>query len=306
MDQATIIPLSQEENILNELLTLEQARKKLVKLLARAEANAWDVGDLLNSIENRGLVRSEGFGKTRTWLEAKVPEADGKTSALYVYAEVAAHYTKEQTELWGVIKLSRLMIHDRETDGHRIPGDPADRDIQLIQEDGSTRVKKFRDCTCRELHLSTQRRKNAQKGPDQARVKPSKGEQTSHQSVEVPVRSVRKSLVALGLGILLIAGAEYLPTTFLNGWLFLFGTVLTLGSVGMLLRHWRVWWDRLLSAVKDGSAIDFLKEQIAKARRQTQKVVATIRRQLPKKDHATSVETKPSEETTAPIDKKAA
>src|SRR5262249_5917545 len=123
MEPVTINPLSQKENIPNESLTLEQAEEKMNDLLLRRESNAWEIGDLLNTIERRGLAQSQGYGKTRAWLEAKVPRAQGKTSALYRYADVAANYTKEQTNLWGTAKLNELIVHDRKTEGRPVPSD---------------------------------------------------------------------------------------------------------------------------------------------------------------------------------------
>jgi hypothetical protein len=74
----------------------------------------------------------------------------------------------------------------------------------------------------------------------------------------------------------------------------------------MLLRHWRVWRDRLFSAAKDGKALDFLKEQVAKVRRQTQKAATAIHRRVSRKHDTTVVATTPSDEPPAPIEKKAA
>jgi len=46
------------------------------------------------------------------------------------------------------------MIHDVETRDLVRRGDPTEREVQLVQADGSLLVKKFRDCTCRQLRLS--------------------------------------------------------------------------------------------------------------------------------------------------------
>ena len=139
-------------------LTLEYARERLRVLLAGGERNAWEIGDLLNRIEKSGLVLATGYRRTRTWLQAQVPQAKDKASTLYRYANVASQYSKADIDRWGVAKLYCLMIHDEETQKVTPLRDPAERDVQLLQPDGSILVKKFRDCTCRELRLS-QRRK---------------------------------------------------------------------------------------------------------------------------------------------------
>src|SRR5216683_3857365 len=202
MEQVNAVPFTEQNTDPYPSLTLAQAGKRIRELLLNAEFNAWDIGDLLNTIEKRGLARSEGYGKTRRWLEAEVPEAEGKTNALYRYANVASHYTKEQVELWGVSKLDFLTTHDRETLGHAVAGDPGEREVQLLQQDGSTLVKKFRDCSCRELRLSNQLRKKAPKDPDQAATPRPQDE----------VHSIRKSLAVLVLGILVTGISGLLPS----------------------------------------------------------------------------------------------
>ena len=155
-------------------LTLEHARERLRFLLAGGERNAWEIGDLLNKIEKSGLVQEAAYKRTRTWLEANVPEAKDKVSSLYRYAHVAVRYSQADVDEWGVAKLYCLMIHDGETRDLVRRGDPAEREVQLVQANGSLLVKKFRDCTCRDLRLS-QRYKTA----------PSEGEASPLQSLEV-------------------------------------------------------------------------------------------------------------------------
>ncbi len=99
---------------MEQVNTLEQARERMIRLLSEAESNSWEIGDLLNQVENQGLARRKGYGKTRTWLEAEVPGAAGKTTTLYRYAAVAAVYTKQHVELWGISKLELLMAHDQD------------------------------------------------------------------------------------------------------------------------------------------------------------------------------------------------
>jgi hypothetical protein len=196
---------------------------------------------LLNTIVKRGLARKAGYRGTRTWLLAKVPEAEGKDTALYRYAHVAAGYTKEQVELWGVNKLDALSIHDYTIRRRGDSQDPGEREIQLLQADGSTLTKKFRDCTCRELQLSNQLRRKSAKGPRQAGTLRPKNEvvaATSHPKVEV--RSSRKSLAVLVLGILATSSFAFLPASFPTTLVLVFGTGLILSGIAMLIRHRRI------------------------------------------------------------------
>jgi hypothetical protein len=65
MEQVTTIPLSQQDVSTNPSLSLEQARETMVGLLSEAESNAWEIGDLLNTIENLGLARRSGSGRAK-------------------------------------------------------------------------------------------------------------------------------------------------------------------------------------------------------------------------------------------------
>ncbi len=159
MEPGTTKPLDELNSDPDLSLTLDQAREKLRALLLDAESNAWEIGHLLNTIEDRVLVWRAGYRITRKWLQAEVPEAKGKTSTLYRYANVAGQYTKAHVQRWGIAKLYCLMLHEGEACDVRPRGDPAEREIQLLQQDGSLVVKKFRGCSCRELRLSSQRRK---------------------------------------------------------------------------------------------------------------------------------------------------
>lgn len=291
MERVITVPLAQQNVDLYPGLTLDEARKRMRDLLSNEESNAWDIGDLLNAIERRGLARSAGFGKTKAWVKAKVPEAQGKTSSLYRYTDVAGRYTKKQVEAWGMTRLACLNIHDREVLGAPASEDPDERELQIVQEDGSTLAKKFRDCTVDELRLSNQRRKKAANGKGRsAKARP---------KTEVP--SIRIALALLALGILVSATIGLLPDSFPTTLVLMFGTGLFFSGVGMLLRRWQVAQERLLSAFKEGKAMDLIKGQVAKAGRVGGKLAAIVRR----RGKTESLPTAPKEETPA-NEKKAA
>jgi hypothetical protein len=274
-----------------ESLTLDQARERIRMLLSNEESNAWDIGDLLNAIERRGLARTAGFGKTKAWLDAEIPEAQGRTSSLYRYADVAGQYSKKQVEAWGVTRLACLNVYDREVLGKPASEDPGERELQIVQEDGSTLAKKFRDCTVEELRLSNQRRKKTANGKGRtAKTRPKN---------EAP--SIRIALALLALGILITATIGLLPDSFPTTLVLVFGTGLFFSGVGMLARRWHVAQERLLSSFKEGKAIDLLKGQVAKARGGARKLAAIVRNRGKAKGLAPA----PKEET-PPNEKKAA
>src|SRR5260370_2938948 len=207
MEQVISIPLSQQEVSTNPSLTLEQAREKMVGLLSEGESNAWEIGDLLNTVENQGLARRAGYGKTRSWLAAEVPAAEGKTTTLYRYATVAAVYRKQHVERWKISKLEMLIAHDREGLGHSHAEDPANRDVQLLRPDGSTAIKKFYDCTYRDLQLSNQLRGKARKASGKKDTA-----STESAASETEEKSFRVAFAMMALGIIVPAISASLPT----------------------------------------------------------------------------------------------
>jgi hypothetical protein len=246
MEQVTNISLAQQNVDPNDPLTLEQAKERIRALLTNIESNAWDLGDVLNKVEKRGLAFSGGYGKTRTWLEAEIPESKEMASSLYAYANVASRFTKKDVAAWGMTKLGYLYNYDRQVVGRPVEGDPAERELQLVQEDGSTLTKKFRDCTSRDMRRSNQLRKNGekkgQKEPRATEAAPSEGE----------AHSFRNSLGVIALGGLALGISGLLPSSFslFTGWLFLTGLGLLVSGAAVLIRHWRIAWRRLLSGTR--------------------------------------------------------
>ncbi len=266
MEEVAVVSLAQPETDPNSSLTREQAALRLeeaaqrIRTLLPDESNAWELGRLLNTIVKSDLPRKAGWGRTRRWLMANVPEARGRDTTLYRYAHVAAEYTKEQVELWGVRKLDALSDHDHATLREPDPRELSKREIELIKADGSTLTKKFSDCTCRELQLSNQLRRKAAKDAGQAAKSRLKNEETtatsrpeieipvatSHPKIDVPaarsrreieVHSSRKPLAVLALGILMICTFAFLPASRLATAVLVYGIGFLL--TGIAIVAWR-------------------------------------------------------------------
>jgi hypothetical protein len=264
----------------NDPLTLEEAEQRLNALLSQAELNAWDVGDLLNKVERRGLARAS-FGKTKSWVTQRVPAAEGKMSTLYRYANVAANYTKEEVDKWGMAKLECLITHDLQTHGQAVAGDPTDREIQLVQEDGSTVARKFTECTCRELRQSAQARRKAtgkagRSERPEGELGGSRKKRLAHEK-KGEVHPLRYSLAAFVLGQAVVGTSFLLPDSELNLWLAILGGTLSLTGVGMLLRHWERARDAVLEAFRHGRGIHFLGTQASRCVQAVGRAVAAVR-----------------------------
>src|SRR5712692_7728040 len=303
MEPVNIISMSQQDVSTIPSPTLEQARERMIRLLSEAESNAWEIGDLLNKLENQGLARRKGYGKTRTWLEAEVPGAAGKTTTLYRYAVVAAVYTKQQVGLWGISKLELLMAHDQGVLGHSDPEDPVNRDVQLVQPNGSLVIKKFHDCSWRDLQQSTQNRRKDQKAPGKKTDCRRRSEVRSlkHSSPGTEGHSLRLAPAMLALGIVLFVISEILPSGWISAWVFVAGAGCFLGGIGILVSHWHDFRERLTLAVKEGRALEFLKQQLDHAGRGAQKLATAICSKLKSAQAPTS-----SPEESPPSEKKAA
>jgi len=282
---------------------LEVAKEKLRALLSQSEENAWEIGDLLNRIENEGLARHEGFGKTKTWLEFALPETQGMTTVLYRYASVAAVYSKQQLQRWRVSKLEVLMAHDREMHGKVNREDPVDREVELLKPDGSTLVKKFHDCTYRDLQQSLRQRKSspqARSANSKNSSKAGSGKAPSTQPsavTQVEKHSLRTGLTMLGAGTVLLVVCEFLPRSLFSGWLVLGSLVLSVAGIGICFRHWKTFTEQLHSALKEGRALEFLKERMVQLSQGADKLATTVRGNLakirrPPHSHETNNDTK--------------
>jgi len=311
MEAVNNLAMTQQDGSTNKSLTLEQAQERLVQLLREAEANAWEIGDLLNQVENQGLARREGFGKTKTWLEKKVPEVAGKTTTLYRYAAVAAVYTKEHVEAWGISKLELLIAHDRAVLGHTSSENPANRELQLLQPDGSTIIKKFHDCNWRELQESTRDQRQGRKAPGkkspgarEAKLRSlskASSRTADHGNPATEERSLRLAFAMIAAGLVICVVSQVLPLGVFAFWLALPGVVCFFGGLGIVVRHWHDFRDRLVLAIKEGRALQFLKERFDHASRGAARVATAIRSKV----KATNTTTK-SPEGTPPPEKKAA
>jgi hypothetical protein len=293
MEQVTAIPLVQHEAGPKTSFTLQQAKEDLRSLIRDEEANAWEIGNLLNRIEKSGLVQTEGYGQTKSWVDAEVPEAQGKTTTLYRYAYLASHYTKEQVRLWGISRLEYLMAHDQETVGHVVAEDPGEREIELVQQGGSKLTKKFRECTANELRFSNQRRKSTKGQPKSA------APAAAPDAESPPTHSPMQALAMLALGIVIPPLAQLLPSP-IDRWVALVGCALFFGGVALLFHHARHTWKRFLVAVKEGKGIAFIKETLTNVHHGTRKLASAIRSNV-RSDSPTH-----SEQSPPPTEKKAA
>jgi len=262
MEETKLDPAVQQITDPNDPATLGQAERRLKELMLQPAKNAWDLGDLLNKIVRSRLTRPRY--SARAWVEATVPRAKRQISALYRYASVAAKYSKKDVEVWGMAKLECLINHDEVWLGKVLPGDPAARELEVRQEDGSTVTKKFGDCTCRELRRSWQARiKEAGKARQQeqpedqlvrvltqalAARKSRNVQRMGVKRVEVErddvqprsnVHPLRSSLALIVLGHIAFGTAFILLPNWLPGSLLaILGPVISATGVGMLIRHY--------------------------------------------------------------------
>jgi hypothetical protein len=159
-------------------------------------------------------------------------------------------------------RLDCLIAHDLQSLGQPVAGAPGDREIQLVKEEGSLVTKKFSECTCHELRLSTQAQKKAS---GKATKDHADGElRGSPNEKQGEVHPLRYSLAAFVLGEAMVGASFLLPDSELTMWLTSFGWALSLTGLGMLLRHWERARDAVLEAFRHGRGIHFLRTQASR------------------------------------------
>ena len=105
----------------------------------------------------------------------------------------------------------------------------------------------------------------------------------------------------LALGIVVCGISQVLPLGLFSAWVFVAGAACFLGGIGILIRRWGSFRDRLIAAVKEGKTLEFLTEHLHNANQGVRKVTAAIRSRI----KPTKVPTTSPEET-PPTEKKAA
>ncbi len=95
--------------------------------------------------------------------------------------------------------------------------------------------------------------------------------------------------------------SQILPLGLISAWVFVAGAGCFLGGVGILISHWHDFRERLTLAVKEGRALEFLKQQLDLAGRGAQKLATAIRSKM----KAAQAPTRSPEES-PPTEKKAA
>jgi len=132
---------------------LEKERLAIRDLLTKGEDEHWQIGVHYNRIVNGHLVeKSRKFKSAREFFANHFP--DVPRSTLTLYGMIAKRFTENVAKNYGVSRLRALLTYEKLT-GSKLPsGDPAATPIRIPQKDGSTKEKRFADCTRDELQAA--------------------------------------------------------------------------------------------------------------------------------------------------------
>jgi len=145
---------------------LERERLAIQELLAKGEEEHWQIGLHYNRIVNDHLIEKSGDYKSPREFFLKnfryVP-----ASTLRLYGLIARTFTEDVANKYGVFGLRALLTYVKSAGSRLSQGDPGNTLIAIPQKDGSTKDKRFADCSRSELQdaLRHQHEKDAPSPP---------------------------------------------------------------------------------------------------------------------------------------------
>jgi hypothetical protein len=205
-----------------DLLTRELETMR--EIFRQKPVDLWELGRHANIVED--LRRARRFGSSGGFFRKHLPEIPAST--LYRCGLVARYFSRDNLEKWGITKLELLVAYDMKVHGEVRTGELGDEEIQLRQEDGSTTVKKFCDCSASELRTVTEHRRLKRKPKPEAVPPP----QSAPDFYSLPI-------LTLFLGALLVVIRMRLPSTPVSSWSLWIGAGLIGIGLFLLVRSLR-------------------------------------------------------------------
>src|SRR5262249_38808907 len=143
---------------------LEKERLEIRHLLTKGEEEHWQIGVHYNRIVSGHLVeKSRDYKSARQFFATQF--ADVPQSTLSLYGTIAKTFTENVAKNYGVSRLRALLTYEKLA-GSKLPeGDPGDTPIRIPQKDGSTKEKRFADCTRDELQSAIRHHREHQGPP---------------------------------------------------------------------------------------------------------------------------------------------
>ena len=137
---------------------LEKEAGAIADLLTQGEDEHWQIGAHYNAIVNGRLAQKAGYKSARKFFEERLGQVSQAT--LTLYGAIAKTFTEEAAKTYGSSRLGRLLTYERLREAKLPAGDPGDIPIDVPQMDGSTKEKRFADCTFAELVAALHRRQS--------------------------------------------------------------------------------------------------------------------------------------------------
>lgn len=216
--------------------------RELRGLLKNESANAYQLGKGVNSFEEEGLAIAAGYRNVRACL-SRLLGAD-KFATIYRYARVAKHFSAEDATQHGISKLEMAMRIQTKAHGTILPRNIGDYDVGVPNKDNSITVKKFRDCSYRDLKRTVQsqtRAKLAKPIEDPGKPPDAAGESAgkSNPGAEKPAPVLmRRPVETLALGVFLTIVGEVTGATVVGSGVRWVGSAFLIWGIVLCIRSW--------------------------------------------------------------------
>src|ERR1700694_3171002 len=240
-----VIPVDSSEPSLNsdssdrsKLEALERELSAIHGLLREQNVNQRRVGSHLRVILAQRLFEAK-YKSARKLFRSEFPDIPERT--LYRRAKIAEKFTEEAVERLGTTKLDLCLTHLEQNPGAVLPEDPLEYELQIPGRDGSSVVKKLRNCSASDIRRSLPR-KNKRPSTKQTNQSNEIEPDKSAEAEEISKRTIVWEFLRAGLGMTMFLYGILAPSSMLTGFLIPVGSLLVFKAAQPFIRLGRSWF----------------------------------------------------------------
>ncbi len=130
-------------------ITLAEVRERVLRLVERGNADAYQLGWLYNYVVDRELAQQGGFKDAADFFNKEVKVVSQTT--LSIHGAVARAFAATACVKYGMHSLYALLSYEKVANIQADGNEPGPTPIQVPREDGSLEQKPFAQCTVEEL-----------------------------------------------------------------------------------------------------------------------------------------------------------
>jgi hypothetical protein len=143
--------------VVQEGMTLEQARVAMLQLLGQESINRHRIGQLYNYVVDAKLAEAAGYESAPAYFTQHL--SDLSPAALQMYGIVASNFSEELTGRFGVTCLSLLLTYTEVADIPLVHESPGGTVIEVPGDSGAVDSKLFSACSVEELRKAIRRKR---------------------------------------------------------------------------------------------------------------------------------------------------